>query len=89
MIQPELLKLQVPVLLMSNLCKISLRLTSRPAFIALSWAGALRYSRFLALAVVSLENGFKSPYFSSFFRVLRFFLFSVIFVSVFFRRFFR
>ena len=45
-IQPELLKLQVPVLLMLNLCKISLRLISSPAFIALSWAGALWYSRF-------------------------------------------
>ena len=45
-IQPELLKLQVPVLLMLNLCKISLRLISSPAFIALSWAGALCYSRF-------------------------------------------
>ena len=45
-IQAELLKLLVPVLLMSNLCKISLRLTSSPAFMALSWAGALCYSRF-------------------------------------------
>ena len=45
-IQPELLKLQAPVLLMLNLCKTSLRLISSPAFIALSWAGALWYSRF-------------------------------------------
>ena len=41
MIQPELLKFLVPVLLMLNLCKNSLPLTSRPAFMALSLAGAL------------------------------------------------
>ena len=34
---------------------------------------------FWASAVVSFENGFKSPYFSSFFCALRFFVFSSFF----------